>query len=369
MRPTVPVGARLTALRELEGITQSSLAERLGVTQAMVSKIEKAERPLSLDLVDAACREYGVPPGFFYVAPTALDVSLPTFRKHSAAKASDERRIVRRYKEAARAFAAASQASGYHESKLPADLHDSDPETAAARIRELAGLDPKAPVPNMTRLLERLGFGVIADLDGDKLPDDPKHAGISIPTVETTRPLIALAKPMSGQDQRITLAHELGHHIWDRSLTRAWTSTRSPEERRTYDFASALLLPRQVIVDRVTETLNLHGYLPLKADYGIGVGAIIMRAKTLALISPERARSLFIQLSARGWRTTEPVDVAQERPLLFGQTIERAAGLTPRAVEHLTALPASTVFHWIDREPAPDTIIELTAWRRRRTSL
>lgn len=362
----VPNGQRLTALRELEGETQSATAARLGISQAMVSKIEKAERPLGLEVVVRACSEYHVPEGFFFVAPSVLDISYPTFRKHSAAKLADERRIVRRYKEASRSFAAASAASGYHELRLPPGLENADVEVAALRIREAVGVPASDPVPNVARLLERLGFGVIVDLDGEVAVDDPKHAGISIPANGIGRPLIALAKPMRGEDQRMTLAHELGHHIWDRSHSLPWTSTRSPEERRAYDFAGALLMPKAMVVKRVTENLNLVGYLPIKAEYGVGVDAIVMRAKKLGMISPERVRSLFIQLSARGWRRQEPVEVVRERPLLFGQSMERAVGLTGLAVEKLTALPAGMVFRWMERTPEPGSVVDLASWRIKR---
>ena len=53
----------------------------------------------------------------------------------------------------------------------------------------------------------------------------------------------------------------------------------------------------------MSESLNLHGYLPIKATYGISVGAIIMRARDLGILSADRARSLQIQLSSQGWRT------------------------------------------------------------------
>lgn len=366
MNPRVPVGQRLTALRELEGATQTEVAKRLGVGQGMISKIEKGERPFPADLVDRASEAYGLPRAFFFVPPSILGASPPTFRKHSDARVADERRVARLYKEAARAFELASELSGYHESLLPAELADETPEAAAVRVRSLVGVGEREPIRNSARLLERLGFGVVMDLDRGDIAEDPKHAGISIPTLGASRPLVALAKPMRGEDQRLTLAHELGHHIWDRELARPLTSTRAPEERRAYEFAGALLMPREMIAERVTEDLNLVGFLPIKAEYGVGVDAIIMRAKSLGVLSPERVRSLFIQRSSRGWRNAEPVEVSQERPLLFGQAMERAVGLTQRAVEALTSLPASMVFQWMERAPEPEAVVDLTAWRARR---
>lgn len=359
-------GQRLQALRELEGLTQGALAERLGTSQPAISQIEKAERPLRPELATRAQGEFGVPESFFTVPPSLLDISFPTFRKSSAAKLADERRIVRQYREASRVFETASRSSGYHEALLP-DLSQLEPEDAATKVRSLGGTSVDGPITNMTRLLERLGIGVITHLDNEGTAE-PKHAGISIPTVGISRPLIALTAPLPGAVMRFTLAHELAHHIWDRSTAQAWTSTRAPQERRAHAFAGALLLPAAMIKERVSEALNLEAYLRIKADYGVSVGAIIIRAQHLGVVSPDRARSLHIQLSSRGWRRDEPVEVAPERPLLLKQSLERVTGLSVSRVEQLSGLPAAMVFHWIGHEvPAvSDGVVDFSEWRKNR---
>lgn len=360
-----PNGRRLLAIREMRGINQTEMAATLQITQPSLSQIEKAERPLSSEVLSRAVEAYGMPEGFFHVLPTVLDVSVATFRKSSSARVRDERRIVRLYREAARVFAATSQASGYHESKIPREVADLDIDAAAAAIRRLAGLAPTAPIPNMVRFLERLGVGVVNTLDTSTVDEHPAHSGISIPHPELHRPLIALPSSQGRGDAiRFTLAHELAHLIWDQSLVGPTKSTRSPEERRAHAFAGALLLPPEALQQRVTESLNLVGYLPIKAEFGISVGAIIMAAKRAGIIASERARSLQIQLSSRGWRDKEPVDVALERPLLFGQTLQRATGGTAPGAEEFTGLPAEILERWTHIELlAPP--IELSAWRSR----
>lgn len=362
-------GQRLQALRELEGLTQSALAARLGTSQPAIAKIENAERPLRPELTAQACAEFAVPEAFFAVPPSLLDVSFPTFRKRSGARAADERRIVRLGREAARAFEAASLSSGYHEVSLPDDLPTMDPEAAAVALRTDSGIDADAPILNVTRFLERLGFGVVTLLEPRPSIEPPAHVGISIPTLSSTRPVIGLTAAMPGAVMRFTLAHELAHHIWDRSSSQTWSSTRSPEERRAHAFAGALLLPREVIEQRVTETLTLDAYLRIKADYGASVGAIIIRAQRLGCISPHRARSLQIQLSSRGWRRNEPVAAAVERPLLFSQALQRATNLVDHDIETLTGLPVALVHHWIDYQQPPQPVapvLDIAQWRERR---
>lgn len=163
---------------------------------------------------------------------------------------------------------------------------------------------------------------------------------------------------------RFTLGHETAHHIWDQGLTSPSQSTRSAEERRAHAFAGALLLPLPVLKERITPTLNLNGYLPIKAEYGISVGAIIMAAKRAKILTPERARSLQIQLSSRGWRSEEPVQVAPEQPLLFRQALEKITGGSTSSMEALTGLPVEWFERWTGSTfLAPP--VDLASWRRR----
>lgn len=62
--------ARLRAIREHQGISQSELAKRLGKPQSFVSKIETYER--RMDLIEALeiCRALGV--GIQAIIPTEL---------------------------------------------------------------------------------------------------------------------------------------------------------------------------------------------------------------------------------------------------------------------------------------------------------
>ena len=53
----------LIALRERRGITQSSIAETLGVPQSFVSKYESGERRVDVVEFVQICRAIGVKPG------------------------------------------------------------------------------------------------------------------------------------------------------------------------------------------------------------------------------------------------------------------------------------------------------------------
>lgn len=368
-------GQRLGALREMFGLTQTGLAERLDVNQSFLSRIEKGERPLPADLVTKLALAYQVPVSFFDVPTAEREILVQTFWKNSKATAADERRIKRLHREASRVFEDISLASGYHATSLvdPRD-HGGFVEQVATVTRTRMGLAPTTPIKNATRELERLGVGVITDLEHLD-PDRADHKGISMPHQATGRPLVALVSEMSGAEQRFAVLHELGHLIFDQGLVSPIRGSRNPAEQRAHHFARAMLLPRDGVIDQLSESLNLQGYLGIKAQFGAPVASIIKRARDLKLISVERERSLFIQWSSQGWRKHEPVEVDNEKPLLFGQALTQIYGSDRRVASRDLGLPADLLRQWaqdpdglslgLDKiESAPAAVISLRDRRR-----
>lgn len=361
-------GERLLTLRHLTGLTQGELASRLGVSGGFLSHVTAGTKSFPLSLAQTASAEFKVPLAFFAVRIAPEDVGPVTFKKTSAARTRDEKRVVALYTEASRLFRHVSTMSEYQTSSLPdVALHD-DPEDVAARIRTLAGVLPGAPVQNMTRLAERLGIGVVHTLDPYGHADNA-HAGASRPSAFADRPLIALACDLPGAEQRFTLAHELFHVMADKDLDRGLKLVRDPRELRANRFAGALLLPREAAEGHVSETLTLHGYLKVKAEFGLSVGAIIHRAHDLRLISDRRQKSLYIQWSSAGWRGSEPVPVSGERPLLLDQALRRVFGRSYLAkASHSTGVPAQLISTWVEasNDTEPGAFAEVVKLPRRR---
>lgn len=57
----VALGAHVREIRRSRGMTQERLAEELGVTPRYLAGIERGERNLTLDSVDALAAQLGVP--------------------------------------------------------------------------------------------------------------------------------------------------------------------------------------------------------------------------------------------------------------------------------------------------------------------
>ena len=120
-----------------------------------------------------------------------------------------------------------------------------------------------------------------------------------------------LDKP--GDRLRFSAAHELGHVLVH---TESKPLSREVREAEADTFASAFLLPREAMLDELSPALTLAGYSRIKARWGVSMQAVIRRSFDLGVIDRDRYRSLQIQISSRGWRKDEPVDIPKETPAL-----------------------------------------------------
>jgi hypothetical protein len=163
--------------------------------------------------------------------------------------------------------------------------------------------------------------------------------------------VVSLFPGSSGDRDRFTAAHEAGHMVLH--TFRPWVDA-DVKEREANLFAGALLAPERAIASAFDETMTLKTLAQLKAKWGMSMQALAMRGRQLGLISPDRSQALFRQISARGWRKNEPVEVPHEAPKLMRKLIEMKYGPNPfaedRIVNELGLPPA------ILRSLAPDAL-------------
>ncbi len=365
-------GERVLDLRDLRGLTQTEVARQLNVTQGFLSKVEKNEKPFPESMASELSDAFGVPRSFFAVTDSQNLGTNFTFWKRSKASVKDGKRISLLFRESSRVFGALSLANEQptFTSHLEQILKDAraqdfadDPESMAAMLRDFVGLSAGESLRSVSKLAEKLGVGVVHVLDDRDERTD--HLGISRPHSRDERPLIAVVAPTSGEELRFTLGHELAHLIFDDEKHRI-TSSLDPREKRAHAFSSALFVSNSEMKARVDERLPLHGYVALKADFGISIKAIIVRAHRLGLISKDRYRSLMIQYSSRGWNNHEPVEVGKERAFYYRQLLEYTFGsdIVDRTSEEM-GVEASALARWIDAADekavgdVPDNVVSL----------
>jgi len=112
-----------------------------------------------------------------------------------------------------------------------------------------------------------------------------------------------LGPVLKAHRQRFTLAHELGHAVMH-------PVPSSDMESQADRFAAALLMPARDVAPQLSGGITLPRLAALKPVWRVSMAALLMRAKTLGVLSESQSSYLWRQFSRFGYRTAEPQDVA-----------------------------------------------------------
>uniref|UniRef100_A0AAU2A1Y6 XRE family transcriptional regulator n=1 Tax=Streptomyces sp. NBC_00093 TaxID=2975649 RepID=A0AAU2A1Y6_9ACTN len=337
-------GERLRTLRELLGLTGAALSAMCGVSKSWISQVETGARDATEDGLRAVAEGTGTPMSFFYARPSAIPRDSLHFRKLASASRTVTKRVQAFYGESYRVSEDILQEARYPVPPLPyataEELKPEDIEELADTTREALRLAPDKPIPNLTRAMERTGIAVapivLTDPAGEEQSATQNHFGLSYWGGIGENALITYFPGSQGDRDRFTLAHELGHLVLHTFRPHA-----EDPEAEANRFAGALLVPHDRATADITDRLSLTGYARLKATWGVSIQALIMRGHAVGNLSDSRKRSLYVQLTQRGWRKSEPVTVGQETPLLLGTLLTRQFGPKPyiNAADHLAIHP------------------------------
>jgi Zn-dependent peptidase ImmA (M78 family)/DNA-binding XRE family transcriptional regulator len=304
----------LVLARQARCLTQTELAEKLGISQAQVSKIENGLDRADPALVARYAQVLDYRPSFFF--QTNSLVGLPPYhhrkRARLGAKKLDaiyaELNIRRLHLQTLVRSAELDTPKALPDLRLEDFENDS---AEAARVLREHWLLPRGPIKDVTRAVENAGVLVLVCNFGTDLLD-----GLSL-RVEGLPPLIFLRADMSGDRYRFTLAHELGHLIMH------WFNPTADDlmEKQADRFAGAFLMPAHDIGPQL-HGLTLSKLVMLKQVWGLSMQAILYRAKDLGEVNERQSEALWRQISRAGYRKTEPVDVPRERPTLLTEVVE-----------------------------------------------
>lgn len=319
------IGERIRQARVAAAMTQdevvAALADRgeLTLTKAGLSKYERGGSTPKATMLRALARVFGVSADFFLEEPH-VKVTWLAFRKAKALGKAEEEQIKTIAASHVETFVCLSRAlEPTRTPTAPAKTkvrNPADVEKAAESLREHWRLGDQ-PIESVTTAVEDSG-GIVLELgDEENLFD-----GLSGWADETT-PVVVVSWCVSDDRRRFSLAHELGHLFMDVGTVDAKT-----EERLAHRFAAAFLVPastaRRELGDK-RRHLDFRELAMLKLKHGLSMAAWIFRASDLDIIEEGHARTLFADLSARGWRKEEPVKfVGREQPMRLRQLTVRA---------------------------------------------
>lgn len=304
----------LRLARQRKGFQQGEAAERLGIAQATLSRIENGLAEAKEDLLDRASVVYGLPKTFFiqpdpvYGAPVSVH---PMWRRKADVTMHDMDRIVAelnvRVMHVRRLLDAAELANDLDIPRFDVEEYG-DPERIAGLLRAHWKV-PSGPLKNLTALVERAGVIVVHSSLGESAVSGVTFAVPGIP------PIIALNEEQPSDRLRFSLAHELGHLVMHRFPT--------PQmEEEANAFAGAFLMPavdiRPYFVGRRVDLVLLAA---LKPEWKVAMQSLLMRARSLGMLSKNQERYLWQQISARRIRHREPpeLDFPPERPTVINK--------------------------------------------------
>jgi Zn-dependent peptidase ImmA (M78 family)/transcriptional regulator with XRE-family HTH domain len=303
--------------RRMLGLTQSEVADRAGMSQALYSNIEQGLRPMTADLADNFADALDCSATFFtqsereYGAPLSAH---PMYRKRASVGQKVLDKTIAEFSVRlahTRTFLRAVEV----EPELPMPVYDveefgGDAAEVASNVRR-AWYMPRGPVVSLVEWLERAGCIVVAcDMTSSKI-DAASYRVAGLP------PVIFFNPELPGDRLRFTLAHELGHLVMHAFPT-------PNMEREADQFASAFLMPAADIRPDLA-ALTLGKAAALKPVWKVSMGALIYRAADLKTITENQVDYLWRVRAQKGWNVQEPpsLDIERERPTLIDALIRR----------------------------------------------
>ena len=314
---------RLRLMRERRGLSVSRLAAKAGVAERALRDYEAGLVTPREGNLHRLAETLAVPAEFFFGPRiSGLGSEAATFR--AATKLPAYRR---------RAALAAGSIAMYltdwlaSRFNLPAvnipevDI-GSDPETAAQSVRAAWGLG-NGPAPNMLHLLEAMGVLIFS------LAQDCRELD-AFSFWRHGRPFVLINATKSAERGRFDLAHELGHLVLHREAQR----TTQAHEDEANEFAAAFLMPQSGILAMNLYMPTFGELIAAKAAWQVAATALTRRLHDVGVLSDWHYRTMMIELSKRGYRSSEPDGIQREASQLMTIVLRslRSEGLGTRQI-------------------------------------
>ncbi len=298
------IGERLKRARTASGLSMQALADQVGVSANMIKKYEHGKSiPRSSILLELA-RALDVRAEYFF-RPARVGLTSLNFRK----KSNTPKKLLRKV-----------EADALDQAERWMELMDIWPNFPLKRFVVPRGfpefISCGEDIEGATIFLRqywRLGTGPIANL-----ADALEHNGILVPTSSIDSetkldglqskvddwPVIVVSNQWTGDRQRLTLAHELGHLLLKDKLRKQLN-----EERACNRFAAAFLLPAEELTRRLgarRSQIEMQELYLLKQEFGLSMQAIVYRLGELGIVGKSLEQRILQTFSKNGWKKTEP---------------------------------------------------------------
>lgn len=297
--------------RETRGLSQKEFADKLGISPALLCKIEQESRTLGEDLSKKMSEVLKFPVSFFHQEGEAYVPMSLNYRKrdHVAQKLLMPLEAnINLYRLNVEIL---SEKIKFPAVKLP-DLEVDKIESIEKVAKELRKQwkVSKGPIDNMTELLEKNGVIVISFDFGTERVDSR--------TIYTKdrQPIIIVNKSLLGDRERFSLAHELGHLVMHSKTVPSFDRDITHEANI---FAAGFLLPENEIKKEFENGVTIPLLGELKRKWKVSMQALLYRASDLGFLTENQKHYLLKQFNQLKIRRREPpeLDIPKEKPVLL----------------------------------------------------
>ncbi len=330
---------RLSIARKRRQLTKKTLADRAGISQLTLTRIEtgQTQEPEN-ETVKSLAKALSYPVNFFYLGDCEeLPSEAVSFRSLSS--------LTARQRDAALSAGVIAHLLDdwiTERFNLPSpdllDLRDEGPETAAVSLRRHWGIGSK-PIPHLIKLLESKGVRVFSLSENNKNVD-------AFSCWKDGIPYVFLNTFKSAERSRFDTAHELGHLVLH---LHGGTSGREVE-READQFAAAFLIPRDDFIATTPRVHSLDQLIARKSRWGVSVAALARTAFDTGVLSDWHYREFCKQISYRGYRKEEPLSIKREESVLWEKIFKELwkEKITKAHVAAQLGLPADEIAALID---------------------
>lgn len=315
---------RLHQARKASGLSLRALAEDVGVSAMAISKYERAQSVPSSEVLLALANALGVRTEYFF-RTTSVNLERIEHRNRHVWKLpkSAEKKVLADVSDQLERWLALDEVT-----PAPWSIPFSLPDDLPAVVDELAAIESIAiqvrrhwdlglnPIPDLIDTLELRGLKIFTTKF-----DDPRFEGMS--AMAGDHRIIVVGRKWSGDRQRFTLAHELGHIVLDDRLV-----PRIDKERAADRFAGAFIVPSEKVIEALgsqRRALEYPELYLLKHEFGLSMGGWSYRALDLGITNKTAHKAFWTDFAGKGWKEKEPGEqYPPESPWLFEQTVYRA---------------------------------------------
>lgn len=322
------IGDKLRAARLRAGLSLRGLEDKIEkkVTAQAIGKYERGDMQPHPQILEVLIEALGVQKDFL-VTQQSIELGAIEFRENTIRSKAEERYVESTIYDHVSKYLQVEELLDVvvfdwdKPRQYPFPLRQLvDAEWAAHKLRDDWNIG-NDPIPDFSEFLEERGFKIIVE----QLPESIAGVTCFVNTMKGWKvPVIVTNNQITGERQRFTMAHELGHLLLEDK------NKDINLEKACDKFAGALLMPDRFLwaaLGKSRNTISIGELVSLKKFLGVSVQAIVYRCKDLGIINDYTYRLLYREFSKRGWLKPpyeEPNKLDLEKPQRFKRLCLRA---------------------------------------------